>query len=86
MSHFYMRKSYTFTETDSKLDELKKELQEYIDIQINSRPAIIDPPPYGWHNFDNILRELHDMRSQIDNLYFHINNLKNNKEYDEPTL
>ena len=51
MSHFYIRKSYSFAETDEMMTEIKKEMSNFLtkeeaELILNRRYAMIDPLPY----------------------------------------
>ena len=86
MSHFYLRKSYTFKELDEKLDDAKSEIKDFVHEQIRIRTAIIDPIPYPYYETEKILHELSYLRNHVEHLSNEIIKLKNDKDYDEPTL
>jgi len=86
LSHFYLRKSYTFNELDEKLDDLKSEIKNYVHEQIRTRTAIIDPAPYSHYEIEKLFHELYNLRNHVDHLTDEIIKFKCDKDYDEPTL
>jgi hypothetical protein len=71
MSHFYRQKSYTFSETDEMLKEIKSEISNFLtkeeaELILNRRHAIIDPMPYQEQkSYLMVLEELHDVRRMV---------------------
>jgi hypothetical protein len=86
LSHFYLRKSYTFKELDEKLDDVKSEIKDFVHEQLRTRTAIIDPAPYSHYEIEKLLHELYNLRINVDSLSDEIIKLKSDKDYDEPTL
>ena len=86
MSHYYIRKSYTFNELDQKLDDLKSEMKEYVRDQVKTRDVIIDAPPYPYHNVEKLMYEINFLRDQVYFLNYEFQKLKIKEDYDEPTL
>jgi hypothetical protein len=86
LSHFYLRKSYTFKELDEKLDDVKSEIKDFVHEQLRTRTAIIDPIPYSYYEIEKLLHELSYLRNHVEHLSNEIIKLKNDKDYDEPTL
>lgn len=71
MSHFYRQKSYTFSETDEMLKEIKSEISNFLtkeeaELILNRRHAMIDPIPYQEQkSYLMVLEELHDVRRMV---------------------
>ena len=92
MSHFYNRKSYTYSETDEMLTEIKKEMSNFLtkeeaELILNRRYAMVDPPPYRMNEEIQILhKEIDDLRREIYFLRTHLNKIQNKFDIDEPTL
>ncbi len=92
MSHFYNRKSYSFSETDEMMLELKKEMSNFLtkeeaELIINRRNAIIDPGPYRMNEEVQVLhREIDGLRKEIYLLRTYVNQHMKKSEIDEPTL
>ena len=92
MSHFYNRKSYTFSETDEMMTEIKKEMSNFLtkeeaELIINRRYAMVDPPPYRMNEEIQVLhKEIDDLRREIYFLRTHLNKIQNKFDIDEPTL
>jgi len=92
MSHFYNRKSYTYSETDEMMTEIKKEMSNFLtkeeaELILNRRYAMVDPPPYRMNEEIQILhKEIDDLRREIYFLRIHLNKIQNKFDIDEPTL
>ena len=92
MSHFYNRKSYTYSETDEMMTEIKKEMSNFLtkeeaELILNRRYAMVDPPPYRMNDEIQILhKEIDDLRREIYFLRTHLNKIQNKFDIDEPTL
>ena len=88
MSHFYNRKSYTFSETDEMMIDIRKEMSNFItkeeaEFIYNRRYAIVDPPPfYNNHEISKILDELKYLKNEVKELRRKIYE----DSFDEPTL
>lgn len=48
------------------LDIFKKEIYEYVDLQVNKRDVIIDPPPY-FPRYEDMYKELHYKFNELQN-------------------
>lgn len=92
MSHFYNRKSYTYSETDEMMTEIKKEMSNFLtkeeaELILNRRNAMVDPPPYRMNEEIQVLhKEIDDLRREIYLLRTHLNKIQNKFDIDEPTL
>jgi prefoldin subunit 5 len=92
MSHFYNRKSYTYSETDEMMTEIKKEMSNFLtkeeaELILNRRYAMVDPPPYRMNDEIQVLhKEIDDLRREIYFLRTHLNKIQNKFDIDEPTL
>lgn len=92
MSHFYLRKSYTFSESDEMLTEIRKEMSNFLtkeeaELIINRRNAMIDPVPYRMNEEISVLhKEVDDLRREIYFLRTQLNKIHNKIDIDEPTL
>jgi len=90
MSHFYNRKSYTFSETDEMMFDIKKEMSNFLtkeeaDLILNKRNAIIDPAPhYQNHEVDKLHERIHDLERKLQYAFIEIDKLKNVKKYTSP--
>ena len=98
MSHFYNRKSYTYSETDEMLTDIRKEMSNFLtkdeaEFMINRRNAIVDPSPY-WvcdcrEHISKMMHEIDRLNNQIQNLNKELNDTKNKLfkyDIDEPTI
>ncbi len=92
MSHFYNRKSYSFSETDEMLLELKKEMSNFLtkeeaELILNRRNAIIDPGPYRVDGeILSLRKEVDHLRQEIYFLRTMLNKQMMNSDYNEPTI
>ena len=92
MSHFYLRKSYTYSETDEMMTEIKKEMSNFLtkeeaELILSRRHAMVDPPPYRMNDEIQVLhKEIDDLRREIYFLRTHLNKIQNKFDIDEPTL
>jgi prefoldin subunit 5 len=92
MSHFYNRKSYSFSETDEMMIEIKKEMSNFLtkeeaELILNRRYAMVDPVPYRMNDEIQVLhKEIDDLRREIYFLRTHLNKIQNKFDIDEPTL
>ena len=92
MSHFYLKKSYTFAETDQQMLDIRKEMSNFITKEeaedlINRRKAIVDPDPYRYdRRFEEMSQEIFNLKQEIYFLRTSINKLQNKLDNDEPTL
>jgi hypothetical protein len=92
MSHFYLRKSYTFDETDQQMLNIKKEMSNFITKEqaedlINRRSVIVDPDPYLYsRRFEEMSQEIFNLKQELYFLRTIINKLQNKFDNDEPTL
>ena len=64
MSHFYLRKSYTFSESDEKMLDIRKEMSNFLtkeeaELILNKRYAMIDPNPNQEQKNHMIIEEIH---------------------------
>jgi hypothetical protein len=98
MSHFYRQRSYTFSETDEMLTDMRKEMSNFItkeeaELIWNRRFAIVDPPPY-WHGdskVQELLVRIEKLTCEVISLKYELESIKNDnsskyKELDEPTM
>ena len=74
MSHFYRQKSYSFSETDQLLKEVKNEMSNFLtkeeaELILNRKHAMIDPIPNQEQKNHMIIEEIHILR----NMYFELN-------------
>lgn len=74
MSHFYRQKSYSFSETDQLLKEVKNEMSNFLtkeeaELILNRKHAMIDPNPNQEQKNHMIIEEIHILR----NMYFELN-------------
>jgi hypothetical protein len=89
MSHFYNRKSYTFSETDEMMLDIKKEMSNFLtkeeaELILNRRYALIDPPPFR-NNEINILQDkVYDLERKLQSALYEIDKLKNIKKHSSP--
>ena len=92
MSHFYNRKSYSFSETDEMMLELKKEMSNFLtkeeaELILNRRNAIIDPDPYRVDGeILSLRKEVDHLRQEIYFLRTMLNKQMMNSDYNEPTI
>jgi hypothetical protein len=98
MSHFYRQRSYTFSETDEMLTDIRKEMSNFItkeeaEIIWNRRFAIVDPPPYwyGDSKVQELLIRIEKLTCEVISLKYELESIKNDnsfnrKEFDEPTM
>ena len=92
MSHFYLRKSYTFAETDEQMLDIRKEMSNFITKEeaedlINRRKVIVDPDPYRFdRRFEEMSQEIFNLKQEIYFLRTSLNKLQNKLDNDEPTL
>jgi hypothetical protein len=92
MSHFYLRKSYTFAESDEKMLDLRKEMSNFITKEeaedlLNRRKVIVDPNPNFYHSrFEEMSQEIFNLKQEIYFLRTTINKIHSKIELDEPTL
>lgn len=92
MSHFYNRKSYSFSETDEMMLEIKKEMSNFLtkeeaELILNRRNAIIDPDPYRVNQEVLALqKQVDDLRQEVYFLRTYINQQLHNINVDEPTM
>jgi hypothetical protein len=92
MSHFYLKKSYTFAETDQQMLDIRKEMSNFITKEeaedlINRRKAIVDPDPYRYdRRFEEMSQEIFNLKQEIYFLRTSLNKLRNKFDNDEPTL
>jgi hypothetical protein len=92
MSHFYLKKSYTFAETDQQMLDIRKEMSNFITKEeaedlINRRKAIVDPDPYCYdRRFEEMSQEIFNLKQEIYFLRTSLNKLRNKFDNDEPTL
>lgn len=67
MFGFFKKQNYiTSEELDKALDALKKDMYEYLELQINRRDVIIDPPPY-FPRYEDMYKELHYKINELQN-------------------
>ena len=92
MSHFYNRKSYSFSETDEMMLEIKKEMSNFLtkeeaELILNRRNAIIDPGPYRVDSeILSLRKEVDHLRQEIYFLRTLMNKQMMTSDYNEPTL
>ena len=92
MSHFYLRKSYTFAETDEQMLNIKKEMSNFITKEeaedlISRRKVIVDPDPYFYNRrFEEMSQDIFNLKQEIYFLRTSLNNLHNKIDNNEPTL
>ena len=92
MSHFYLRKSYTFSESDEKILDLRKEMSNFITKEeaedlLNRRKMIVDPNPNFYHSrFEEMSQEIFNLKQEIYFLRTTLNKIHSKIELDEPTL
>jgi len=92
MSHFYLRKSYTFAETDEQMLDIRKEMSNFITKEeaedlINRRKVIVDPDPYFYNRrFEEMSQDIFNLKQEIYFLRTSLNNLHNKIDNNEPTL
>jgi len=90
MSHFYIRRSYTFSETDEMMLDIKKEMSNFLtkeeaELILNRRYALIDPPFYRNNSEINILQDkVCDLERKLQNALIEIEKLKNLKKHSSP--
>lgn len=67
MFGFFKKQNYiTSEELDKALDTLRKDMYEYLELQINRRDVIIDPPPY-FPRYEDMYKELHYKINELQN-------------------
>lgn len=82
MSHFYNRKSYSFSETDEMMTEIKQEMSNFItkeeaELILNRRYALIDPiPNRDKEIYFNLMSEINLLRMTIDKMGFELEEIK----------
>lgn len=82
MSHFYNRKSYSFSETDEMMTEIKQEMSNFItkeeaELILNRRYALIDPVPNRDKEiYFNLMSEINLLRMTIDKMGFELEEIK----------
>jgi len=92
MSHFYLRKSYTFAETDEQMLDIRKEMSNFITKEeaedlISRRKVIVDPDPYFYNRrFEEMSQDIFNLKQEIYFLRTSLNNLHNKIDNNEPTL
>jgi hypothetical protein len=92
MSHFYLKKSYTFAETDEQMLNIKKEMSNFISKEeaedlISRRKVIVDPDPYFYNRrFEEMSQDIFNLKQEIYYLRTSLNNLHNKIDNNEPTL
>jgi hypothetical protein len=92
MSHFYLKKSYTFAETDEQMLNIKKEMSNFITKEeaedlISRRKVIVDPDPYFYNRrFEEMSQDIFNLKQEIYFLRTSLNNLHNKIDNNEPTL
>ena len=92
MSHFYLRKSYTFAETDEQMLDIRKEMSNFITKEeaedlLNRRKVIVDPNPNFYHSrFEEMSQEIFNLKQEIYFIRTTINKIHSKIELDEPTL
>jgi hypothetical protein len=92
MSHFYLKKSYTFAETDEQMLDIRKEMSNFITKEeaedlINRRKVIVDPDPYFYNRrFEEMSQDIFNLKQEIYFLRTSLNNLHNKIDNNEPTL
>ena len=92
MSHFYLRKSYTFAETDEQMLNIKKEMSNFITKEeaedlISRRKVIVDPDPYFYNRrFEEMSQDIFNLKQEIYFLRTSLNKLHNKIDNNEPTL
>ena len=90
MSHFYLRKSYTFSESDEKMLDIRKEMSNFLTKEeamdlLNRRNVIIDPSPhYQNHEINKLHERIHDLERQLQNAFIEIGKIKNVKKHTSP--
>lgn len=90
MSHFYPRKSYSFSETDEMFLDIRKEMSNFLTKEeamdmIGRRGVIIDPPPfYDYGKVDQLHQRIHDLERKLTSAFIEIDRLKNNKKISSP--
>ena len=90
MSHFYLRKSYSFAESDEKMLDIRKEMSNFLTKEeamdlLNKRNVIIDPSPhYQNHEIDKLHERIHDLERQLQYALIEIDKLKNVKKHASP--
>jgi prefoldin subunit 5 len=90
MSHFYLRKSYSFAESDEKMLDIRKEMSNFLTKEeamdlLNKRNVIIDPSPhYQNHEIDKLHERIHDLERQLQSAFIEIDKLKNAKKHFSP--
>jgi len=92
MSHFYLKKSYTFAETDEQMLDIRKEMSNFITKEeaedlISRRKVIVDPDPYFYNRrFEEMSQDIFNLKQEIYFLRTSLNNLHNKIDNNEPTL
>jgi len=92
MSHFYLRKSYTFAETDEQMLDIRKEMSNFITKEeaedlISRRKVIVDPDPYFYNRrFEEMSQDIFNLKQEIYFLRTSLNNIHNKIDNNEPTL
>ena len=82
MSHFYNKKSYSFSETDEMMTEIKQEMSNFItkeeaELILNRRYALIDPVPNRDKEiYFNLMSEINLLRMTIDKMGFELEEIK----------
>lgn len=82
MSHFYNRKSYSFSETDEMMTEIKQEMSNFItkeeaELILNRRYALVDPVPNRDKEiYFNLMSEINLLRMTIDKMGFELEEIK----------
>jgi prefoldin subunit 5 len=90
MSHFYLRKSYTFSESDEKMLDIRKEMSNFLTKEeamdlLNRRNVIIDPSPhYQNHEIDKLHERIHDLERQLQYAIIEFDKIKNVKKHSSP--
>jgi len=90
MSHFYNRKSYSFSETDEMMLNIKKEMSNFLtkeeaELILNRRYAMVDPPFYKTHNDIDILQDkVYDLERKLQIALIEIEKLKSVKKHSSP--
>ena len=92
MSHFYNKKSYSFSETDEMMLEIKKEMSNFLtkeeaELILSRRNAMIDPGPYRMNDeISKLHMELDQLRQEVYFLRQMLHQFKKEIQTDEPTL
>jgi hypothetical protein len=89
MSHFYLRKSYTFSETDEMMLDIRKEMSNFLtkeeaEFILNRRYALIDPPPFKNNELDMLQDKVYDLERKLQIALIEIEKLKNVKKHSSP--